>query len=119
AGWGQSESPGNEQRDYWGSAAKERPGSRNYIGIADPAIDALIELLIEAPSRESLVARTRALDRALLAGKWVVPNWHLAAQRILYWDKFGQPAVTPYKGASVMTWWVDPAKAAVQRPGAS
>lgn len=118
--WGQSESPGNEQREYWGSAAADRPGSRNVMGIKDPAIDALIELLIQAPDRESLVARTRALDRALLAGKWVIPNWHLAAQWIVYWDKFGQPAVTPYKGVSIGSWWFDPEKAAsLDRRGAS
>ncbi len=120
AGWGQSESPGNEQRDYWGSAAAARAGSRNYIGIFNPAIDALIELLIQAPDRESLVARTRALDRALLAGQWVVPNWHLAAERVVYWDKFGRPDVTPYKGVSIDAWWYDPAKASmVERRGAS
>lgn len=115
SGWGQSESPGNEQRDYWGSAAADRPGGRNLIGIARPEIDALIELLIEAPDRESLVARTRALDRVLLAGHWVVPNWHIAAQRIVYWDIFGRPEISPYKGVSIMTWWLDPAKAGTKR----
>lgn len=116
-GWGQSESPGNEQRDYWGSDAATRAGSRNYIGISNAAIDALIELLIEAPDRKSLIARTRALDRALLAGKWVVPNWHLAAQRLLYWNKFGLPEVTPYKGAVTNAWWFDPAKAEAHERG--
>jgi len=116
SGWGQSESPGNEQRDYWGSDAAARPGSRNYIGIAEPAIDALIELLIEAPDRQSLVARTRALDRTLLAGHWVVPNWHITAQRILYWDKFGRPEVTPYHGVVVNSWWYDETKAKRLRP---
>jgi microcin C transport system substrate-binding protein len=115
SGWGQSESPGNEQRDYWGSAAVDRPGGRNLIGIAKPEIDALIELLIEAPDRKSLVARTRALDRVLLAGNWVVPNWHIAAQRIVYWDIFGRPKQSPYKGVSIMTWWIDPAKAGAKR----
>ncbi len=115
SGWGQSESPGNEQRDYWGSAAANRPGGRNLIAIATPEIDALIELLIEAPDRDSLVARTRALDRVLLAGHWVVPNWHIAAQRIVYWDIFGRPKNSPYKGVSIMTWWLDPAKAGAKR----
>lgn len=115
SGWGQSESPGNEQRDYWGSAAANRPGGRNLIGIATPEIDALIELLIEAPDRNSLVARTRALDRVLLAGHWVVPNWHIAAQRIVYWDIFGRQENSPYKGVSIMTWWLDPAKAGTKR----
>ncbi|MGA1067032.1 MAG: extracellular solute-binding protein [Alphaproteobacteria bacterium] len=111
SGWGQSESPGSEQRDYWGSNAADREGSRNFIGIQNTGIDTLIELLIEAPDRESLIARTHALDRALLAGQWIIPNWHIAAERIVYWDKFGQPKVTPYKGVSINTWWFDQSKA--------
>lgn len=116
-GWGQSESPGNEQRDFWGSEAATRPGSRNHIGISNPAIDALIELLIEAPDRESLIARTRALDRALLAGHWVVPNWHLSAQRLVYWDIFGFPETRSYKGVSIDVWWLDAEKAARTKRG--
>ncbi len=117
SGWGQSESPGSEQRDYWGSKSVDREGSRNLIGIKSSAIDALIELLVEAPDRQSLIARTRALDRALLAGHWIIPNWHIAAERIVYWDKFGQPKLTPYKGVSVNTWWLDPGKAALLTGG--
>jgi microcin C transport system substrate-binding protein len=117
SGWGQSESPGSEQRDYWGSKSADREGSRNLIGIKSSAIDALIELLVEAPDRQSLIARTRALDRALLAGHWIIPNWHIAAERIVYWDKFGQPKLTPYKGVSVNTWWLDPGKAALLTGG--
>lgn len=119
SGWGQSESPGNEQRDYWGAAAASRPGGRNLIGIALPEVDALIELLIQAPDRKSLVSRTRALDRVLMAGKWVVPNWHIAAQRIVYWDKFGRPSITSYKGANVMTWWMAEPKGAAAKGKAS
>ena len=111
ASWGQGESPGNEQRDYWGSTAANAPSSRNYVGIADPVIDELIELLIAAPSRESLIARTRALDRVLLWNHFVVPNWHSPVDRILYWDKFSQPAVTPKSGTQVMAWWWDEEKA--------
>lgn len=117
--WGQSESPGNEQRDYWGSESASRAGSRNLIGIANPAIDALIEVLIEAPDRESLIARTRALDRALLSGHWVVPNWHISAQRLVYWDIFGKPEVSSYKGADISTWWIEPEKAAGLQRGRS
>ena len=110
--WGQSESPGNEQRNYWSSAAATAPGARNYAGIRDPVIDELIELLIQAPDRESLVARTRALDRVLLHGYYVIPNWHLRFQRILYWDKFSRPATTAKFGTSTTLWWFDADKAA-------
>jgi microcin C transport system substrate-binding protein len=110
-GWGQSESPGNEQRSYWTSAAAEAPGSRNFAGIEDPVVDELVELIISAPDRESLVARTRALDRVLLSGYYVIPNWHLRNDRILYWDKFSRPEVTPDSGTSTSLWWFDPEKA--------
>jgi microcin C transport system substrate-binding protein len=110
--WGQSESPGNEQRDFWGSAAAEQPGSRNYIGVDDKVVDELIEAIISSPDRESLVARTRALDRVLLWGFYVIPAWHLSADRVLYWDKFSYPEVSPKRGVQVDTWWFDAAKAA-------
>jgi microcin C transport system substrate-binding protein len=108
---GQSESPGNEQRDMWGTAAADIEGSSNYIGIKDKAIDELIELVINAPDREQLVARTKALDRVLLHHHFLVPHWHIAIDRILYWDKFGVPE--PHKrGTSTRYWWFDAAKAA-------
>jgi microcin C transport system substrate-binding protein len=110
--WGESDSPGNEQRNYWSSAAAAAPGARNYAGIQEPVIDELIELLIQAPDRESLVARTRALDRVLLHGSYVIPNWHLRFQRILYWDKFSRPATTAKFGTSTTLWWFDADKAA-------
>jgi microcin C transport system substrate-binding protein len=106
----QSLSPGNEQRDFWGSAAADHKGSSNVIGIKDPAIDELIEALIAAPDRASLVDHTRALDRVLQWGHWVVPNWHIEYDRLAYWDKFGRPSVTPTQGTQFDTWWVDPAK---------
>ena len=109
--WGQSESPGNEQRDYWGSTAANSPGSRNYIGVSDPVVDELIEAVINAPDRASLVARTRALDRVLLWGFYVIPGWHLSADRVLYWDKFSYPAVSPKRGVQFDTWWFDSTKA--------
>ena len=111
-GWGQSDSPGNEQREFWSSAAAEQPGSRNYAGIQDPVIDELIELVIQAPDRESLIARTRALDRVLLSGYYVIPAWHLSADRLIYWNKFSRPEVTPKNGTSIDYWWYDEAKAA-------
>jgi len=111
-GWGQSDSPGNEQRIFWSSAAADSPASRNFIGIKDPVIDELIELVIVAPTRESLVARTRALDRVLLWNHFVIPNWHLREQRLLYWDKFDRPAEPAKFGTSWSLWWFDPLKAA-------
>jgi len=109
--FGQSESPGNEQRDFWGSEAANRPGSRNVIGIQDPVIDALVESLIAAPDRESLVTRTHALDRVLQWNHFVIPQWHIASDRIIYWNRFGRPATTPSRGVQFDTWWVDPDKA--------
>ena len=110
--WGQSESPGNEQRSYWSSDAADSNASRNYAGIKDPVIDELIERLISAPTRESLIARTRALDRVLLWGHYMIPNWHLRKQRILYWDKYSRPEQPARFGTSTDLWWFDPAKAA-------
>ena len=111
SGWGQSESPGNEQRSFWGSAAADQPGSRNYAGLKDPVVDALIEQVISAPDREQLVVRTRALDRVLLAHHFVIPNWYLSQDRMLYWNKFGRPPLIKDEGTSFSWWWYDPAKA--------
>ena len=105
--WGQSNSPGNEQRDFWSSTAAEQPGSRNYAGIKDPVVDELIDLVISAPTREALVARTRALDRVLLAGHYVIPQWHSPVDRFAFWDKFGYPPQPPTNGTSPDYWWWD------------
>lgn len=102
----QSDSPGNEQRDYWLSANADVPGSRNYMGVKDPVVDELIELVIRAPDRESLIARTRALDRVLLWGHYVIPQWHNRIIRVAYWDKFGHPATPPKAGIDLDTWWI-------------
>jgi microcin C transport system substrate-binding protein len=104
--WGQSNSPGNEQRDFWGAAAAASPGSRNFTGIASPAVDALIDAVIAAPDREALVQRTRALDRVLLWSHLVVPNWHSPVDRIVFWDKFGYPERPPLQGTSTDYWWI-------------
>ena len=102
----QSLSPGNEQREFWGSEAAERPGSRNLAGIKNPAIDGLIEKLIYAPDRAGLVTATRALDRALLWNHYVVPQWHLAGIRYAYWDRFGFPEnLPPYNPTDITIWW--------------
>ena len=106
--FGQSLSPGNEQRDYWGSQAADEAGSRNVLGIKSPVIDALIEQLIKAPDRASLVAHARALDRVLQWGFYLIPNYHLSAFRVAYWAKFRRPKITPKYGLGLDTWWVDP-----------
>ncbi len=108
--WGQSMSPGNEQRNFWGSEAAKRPGSRNFAGLEDPVVDELVELLISAPTREELVQRTRALDRVLQWKHIVIPHWHTPYDRILHWDKFSRPTVIPDQGTSLFTWWIDPVK---------
>jgi len=107
----QSNSPGNEQRDFWGSAAADRNGSRNTAGIKDPAIDKLIDKVVFATDREDLVAATNALDRVLLWNHYVVPHWHYPYERIVTWDIFGRPEKLPSQSASLtQTWWIDPEK---------
>ena len=109
--WGQSLSPGNEQRDFWSSAMADAVGGGNLIGIKDPAIDELIELVIAAPDRQSLIERVRALDRVLLWGHFVIPHWHIPYDRLVFWDKFGVPEVIPMQGTSLLRWWIDGNKA--------
>lgn len=104
--FGQSNSPGNEQREFWGSAVATVPGGRNIIGVSDLVVDALIQQIVSAPSREELVVRCRALDRVLQWGFYGIPNWHMPAWRIAYWDRFGTPAKNPEFGLPVAeTWW--------------
>ena len=108
----QSESPGNEQRDYWGSAAAKIPGSRNSLGLQNPAIDKLIERLIFAKDRADLVAATRALDRVLLWNHYVVPHWSRNEDWIAMWDQYAGPKVQPERqNAFFQTWWWDDAAA--------
>ncbi|MDG2479684.1 MAG: extracellular solute-binding protein [Alphaproteobacteria bacterium] len=106
--FGQSRSPGNEQRDYWNSAMADIEGSRNSPGIKDPVVDALVEEIIFADDREELVTASRALDRVLRWGHYVIPNWHIRYDRVAYWDKFGQPELVPADGIVFNAWWVDP-----------
>jgi microcin C transport system substrate-binding protein len=117
--FGQSLSPGNEQRDFWGAKSAATPGSRNTIGIRDEAIDRLIETLIGAPDRESLINVTRALDRVLLWSHFVVPNWHSSTAYVAYWNRFGRPDKSAkYAPVAFDTWWVDDTKdKALQRGG--
>jgi microcin C transport system substrate-binding protein len=114
SGWGESLSPGNEQREFWGSKAADEPGSRNLIGIKNPAVDKLIERVIFAKDRNDLVAATHALDRVLLWNHYVVPQWTYGKVRTARWDRFGHPEVLPKygQGAFPTVWWWDPAKAA-------
>ncbi len=109
-GFGQSRSPGNEQRNYWSSAAAAIPGSNNLAGIRSPAIDALIEELIYAGTRAELVTATRVLDRVLRHGHYVIPNWHITYDRVAWWDKFGQPDITSDDGIVLDAWWIDSTK---------
>lgn len=108
----QSNSPGNEQVNYWSSAAAQQNDSRNYAGVQDPVVDALVQQIVAAQTREELVTRARALDRVLLWGWYVVPHWHYGADRIAWWDRFGMPKTVPDNGVSLDYWWFDPARSA-------
>jgi microcin C transport system substrate-binding protein len=112
--WGETLSPGNEQREYWGSQAADMAGSRNIVGIKNPAIDKLIERVIFTKDRDDLVAATRALDRVLLWNHYVVPQWNYPKLRTARWDRFGRPSELPKYGLSGFPaiWWYDADKAA-------
>ncbi|HLJ62923.1 MAG TPA: extracellular solute-binding protein [Stellaceae bacterium] len=107
---GESLSPGNEQRSLWGSAAADEPGANNYVGVKSKAVDALVDLIIKAPNRASLITRVHALDRVLLHGYYVIPNWHIDHFRVAYWNKFGQPMISPPYALPFETWWWAPKK---------
>ena len=111
ATFGQSLSPGNEQRNYWGSEAADQVGSRNDIGVKNPVIDELIEKIVAAPTRAELIVVCRALDRVLLWSHFVIPSWHINADRLLWWDKFGRPEIKPLYTTGLSTWWYDEEKA--------
>lgn len=103
---GQSDSPGNEQREFWHSEKADIKGSRNYIGIKDPVIDAMIDGIIKAESREDLVHKSRALDRVLLWNYYVVPMWHYPKWRLAYWDKIQRPETLSHISPMISsTWW--------------
>jgi microcin C transport system substrate-binding protein len=110
--WGQSLSPGNEQRGYWGSSSADEPNSRNYAGIKDPGVDALIDKVIYAKDRDELVAATKALDRVLLAHNYVIPQFYSDVFRTARWDRFGKPeTISEYTPGFPDTWWYDAEKA--------
>lgn len=118
ATYGQSESPGNEQRYYWNSQMADKPGSHNYIGIKNKAVDELVKKIIFAKDRAGLVTACRALDRVLLFNHYMVPHWHVAYERIAYWDRFGQPKKVPSRSVGVIqTWWYDEERAKLTAKG--
>jgi microcin C transport system substrate-binding protein len=112
--WGESLSPGNEQREFWGSQAADMAGSRNIVGIKNPAIDKLIDRVIFTKDREDLVAATKALDRVLLWNHFVVPQFTYNKVRTARWDRFGRPPEPPKYGQSGFPaiWWYDAERAA-------
>ena len=110
-GWRNSESPGNEQREYWGAAAAAHEGGRNMVGVRDPAVDALIERIVFAPDRAGLAAAVRALDRVLTHNHYSVLQLYAPFERIAYWDRFGHPEPLPARGHGFPdAWWWDAEK---------
>jgi len=108
--YGQSQSPGNEQKNYWHSANADQAGSSNIMGLKNPVVDQLVAQLIAAEDRATLVTIAHALDRVLLWGEYLVPNWYVDGHRVTYWDKFNRPATPPLyypTGESwvVSAWW--------------
>ena len=107
--FGQSQAPGNEQRDFWHSTSADRTGSRNLIGIKDPVVDQLVDKIIYAKTQEELAAACKALDRVLWYGYYVVPNWYLSRHRITFWNVFNRPETLPLYYTpmqELMTWWM-------------
>jgi microcin C transport system substrate-binding protein len=112
--WGESLLPGNEQHDYWGSQAADQPGAENVIGIKNPAVDAMIDKVVNAKTPEELTAATHALDRILLWNHYVVPQWAYNKLRTARWNRFGHPQNMPKFGLAAFPtlWWWDAEKAA-------
>ena len=113
---GQSDSPGNEQSEFWTCASAKMEGSTNTMGICDPVVDALVGEVLKAHDHSRLITVVRALDRVLLSGFYVVPNWHSQTVNVAYWNRFGRPAEKVRVGVELNAWWVDPALAAVTDP---
>ena len=115
-GWAESMSPGNEQIEFFGSGSADREGSRNYGAIRNPAVDAIIRKIVQAPDRADLEAAVAALDRVLLWNHYLVPGWTLRAARVAHWDRFGHPEPLPEFSIGFPTiWWWDDEKAAKVR----
>lgn len=111
--FGQSESPGNEQRGYWTCASAAQEGGQNSAGVCNPVVDELVEKVINAPDRAALEAATHALDRVLLWNWYVVPHWHLRTIRAAYWDRFGRVDMPLRSGMAFDAWWIDPKRSAL------
>ncbi|MGO9360926.1 MAG: extracellular solute-binding protein [Xanthobacteraceae bacterium] len=107
--WDQSLSPGNEQSFYWGTAAADIPGTRNYMGVREPAVDAMIAAMLEARDRPDFVAAVRALDRILISGCYAIPLYHVEKQWIARWNRIQQPQTRALSGYLPETWWQTPA----------
>jgi peptide/nickel transport system substrate-binding protein len=106
--WDESLSPGNEQAFYWSAAAADQNGSRNYMGVKSPAIDAMIGTLVQSKSRTDVVAAVRALDRVLISGSYAVPLFHHSDEWVAHWTKIRHPAATSVSGFLLETWWQQP-----------
>ncbi|MCO5129373.1 MAG: extracellular solute-binding protein [Xanthobacteraceae bacterium] len=106
--WDQSLSPGNEQAFYWGSEAADHPGTRNYMGARNPAIDAMIAAMLQASARPAFVSAVRALDRALISGFYAIPLYNIREQWIARWNRIQRPAATALTGYLPETWWSAP-----------
>ena len=113
--FGQSRSPGNEQRSMWTSEAAKVPGSRNFMGIENPAIDELVDIIVKAKTRQDLVDAIQALDRILTHQFYIVPHWYIGYDRMVHWNKFSHPKVIPSASNRqvhfLQWWWWDAAKA--------
>jgi peptide/nickel transport system substrate-binding protein len=103
--WDESLSPGNEQAFYWGSAAADAEGTRNYLGVKSPAIDAMIAAMLAARERPEFIAAVRDLDRLLMSGFYVVPLYHLSEQWVARWNRVAHPAETSLFGYLPESWW--------------
>jgi microcin C transport system substrate-binding protein len=110
AHWPANDSPGSEQRAFWGSAAADQSGSLNWAGIKSPAIDRAIDGLAGSPDRKTLVTRVHVLDRLLLWTDAMIPQWHMPVDHVAVWDKFAMPEIIPEQGAQVLSWWTAPEK---------
>jgi microcin C transport system substrate-binding protein len=108
----ETDSPGNEQTGYWTCGAVKPEGGYNAMGVCNPVVDSLVQRLVSAPDRASLITDTKALDRVLLWNWYVVPQWHLQSVWVAFWDRFGRPDKPVRTGLAFDSWWIDPAKAA-------
>jgi microcin C transport system substrate-binding protein len=106
SGWAESLNPGNEQAEYWGSKSAATPGTRNWMGVSDPAVDKLVQMVIFAPNREEQVAAVHALDRVLLHHHYLVPSYGRRDEPTAWWDKFERPENLPTYSVGFPTiWW--------------